>query len=287
MEIVIEYALVDNLVINFLILYLSSLILKSKKNNWLFFISATLGAIVSLIIPLLVLPNWIFLVYKLLLGWVMVRIALRPMGIKANLIYFLVFLFITALMGGVCFAVIFLLSGEISASSVFLYNLEIPVGAVLLVVSLVGLTIAKLFKAFYRKKMFGNFIFDAEVLNDKKNIEFQVYLDSGNTLIDPLTNKSVVIIEYSIFKKIYDISFEKVITKKITQDDIKNSRYINYGTIGGKSKMLVFEVDCFKIKTKDKDIVIDNQIFGLSLTKLKNCFDCEALIGPDIAKDFM
>ena len=102
----------------------------------------------------------------------MVRIALRPMGIKANLIYFLVFLFITALMGGVCFAVIFLLSGEISASSVFLYNLEIPVGAVLLVVSLVGLTIAKLFKAFYRKKMFGNFIFDAEVLNDKKNIEY-------------------------------------------------------------------------------------------------------------------
>lgn len=287
MEIVIEYALVDNLVINFLILYLSSLILKSKKNNWLFFISATLGAIVSLIIPLLVLPNWIFLVYKLLLGWVMVRIALRPMGIKANLIYFLVFLFITALMGGVCFAVIFLLSGDISASSVFLYNLEIPVGAVLLVVSLVGLTIAKLFKAFYRKKMFGNFIFDAEVLNDKKNIEFQVYLDSGNTLIDPLTNKSVVIIEYSIFKKIYDISFEKIITKKITQDDIKNSRYIDYGTIGGKSKMLVFEVDCFKIKTKDKDIVIDNQIFGLSLTKLKNCFDCEALIGPDIAKDFM
>ena len=287
MEIVIEYALVDNLVINFLILYLSSLILKSKKNNWLFFISATLGAIVSLIIPLLVLPNWIMIVYKLLLGWVMVRIALRPMGIKANLIYFLVFLFITALMGGVCFAVIFLLSGEISASSVFLYNLEIPVGAVLLVVSLVGLTIAKLFKAFYRKKMFGNFIFDAEVLNDKKNIEFQVYLDSGNTLIDPLTNKSVVIIEYSIFKKIYDISLEKIITKKITQDDIKNSRYIDYGTIGGKSKMLVFEVDCFKIKTKDKDIVIDNQIFGLSLTKLKNCFDCEALIGPDIAKDFM
>ena len=287
MEIVVEDALVDNLVINFLILYLSSLILKSKKNNWLFFISATLGAIVSLIIPLLVLPNWIFLVYKLLLGWVMVRIALRPMGIKANLIYFLVFLFITALMGGVCFAVIFLLSGEISASSVFLYNLEIPVGAVLLVVSLVGLTIAKLFKAFYRKKMFGNFIFDAEVLNDKKNIEFQVYLDSGNTLIDPLTNKSVVIIEYSFFKKIYDISFEKIITKKITQDDIKNSRYIDYGTIGGKSKMLVFEVDCFKIKTKDKDIVIDNQIFGLSLTKLKNCFDCEALIGPDIAKDFM
>ena len=286
-EITIEYVLIDNLVINFLILFLSAVILKARVSKWRCFSGAIIGAVCSLLTPLISLPNYLFIIYKMLLGYIMVRIALKPVGFAKNVISYFVFLLMTAVMGGVCFGIVYLLSGEINQGFVLVYNTEIPVGIVVLVISLISYGVYKIVGVLNRKKLFNTFIFKAELKNLNKTTEFEVYLDSGNTLKDPLSNKPIIIIEYSVFKKIFDLPLDKLLTKKIDEKDIEGSHYIDYGTVGGNGKMLVFEADQLLIKDDKKQIIIPNPSVGLTFSKLTKCFDCEALIGPEIAKEFI
>ena len=130
----------------------------------------------------------------------MVRIGLNPTGVKKNMLAYFVFLLTTAAVGGVCFGIVYLLSGDIESGFVQIYDSEIPVGVVLLTVWLVFLLILKLIKMFERKKLLNTFVFKAEIKNEGKIIEFDAYLDSGNALIDPISQKPVMIIDYSLFE---------------------------------------------------------------------------------------
>ena len=289
MEIVVEYVLIDNLVINFLILNLSAKLLKVRENflSLRLLSSAALGAVCSLISPLLNLPSYLQIVFKLVLGLLMVRIGLNPTGFKKNMVSYFVFLLLTAAMGGVCFGIVFLLSGEIESGFVLIYNMEIPVGAIILVVWLVYLGIAKLFCAYEKRKLFGTFVFKAEIKNNGKTIEFDVFLDSGNTLTDPISLKPVMIVDYSLFRKIFDLPLEKILMKKIGKEDISGSHYIDFGTVGNGGKMLVFEVESVVLRAGEKETEIKSPAVGLTFSKLQKSFNCEGLIGVEFAKEFV
>jgi stage II sporulation protein GA (sporulation sigma-E factor processing peptidase) len=280
MEIIIEYVLIDNLVIDFLILYLSCKILKQKIVYWRLILSAVIGAGCALIIPIINLPEYLMIILKLILGIVMVLICLPCSTFKKSFISFLTFLMMTGCMGGVCFLIIFMLSGNMSFNFNISYSYKIPVGAIVFVCALVAGIISQLIKLIYRKKALNNFIYEITLVDKGKEIRSSAYLDSGNTLIDPVTNKPVIIINYSLFNKLYNLPLEKILTKKIKEEDIKKSHYITFNTIGKKSDMLVFEIDKMAINSQNQEKQFDNVLLGLSFSKLNNTFSCEALLNP-------
>ena len=216
----------------------------------------------------------------------MVRIGLNPSGFKKNLFAYSVFLLLTAAMGGVCFGIVFLLSGEIDSGFVQVYNAEIPVGAVLLLIWLVYLAVVKLVSQFERKRRLNNFVFKAEIFNEGKKTEFELFLDSGNTLIDPIFLKPVMIIDYSLFRRIFNFPLEKLLTKNIKKEDISGSHYIDYGTVGSGGKMLVFEVEKVVVENGKEKKEIKNPVLGLTFSKLSSNFNCEALVGLEFSKEF-
>lgn len=65
------------------------------------------------------------------------------------------------------------------------------------------------------------------------------YLDSGNTLMDN-SGLPVVIIDYKTFLHLTNINFFDFVGGNFA---LKNSHYIEYGTVGKRGKMLVFEPD--------------------------------------------
>lgn len=288
MEIVVEYALIDNIVINFLIIYLSALILRLDKGKLRLVFAACFGAAFSLITPLLTLPLWLSIIYKILLGLVIARLGLKTSGFKKNTLAFSVFLIMTAAVGGACMGIVFLFGGKIENGFLTVYEMELPVGVVLLASLLVCFGIGKVINAIGRRKLLGNFIFQGEILNKGKTTKFDVFLDSGNTLFDPITKKPVLIVELSIFSKIFDVPFEKIITKKVDETEIENSHYITYGTATGQSKMLVCEVEKFCVSTGNKNTKkFQDVAVGLSLVKFQKCYECRALMGAEFAKEFV
>lgn len=247
MEIIIEYTLIDNLVIDFLILYLSCKILKHKVVFWELALSSCVGTACALVMPIINLPTYAMVFFKLTLGAIMVLISLPCNNFKKAFISFMGFILMTAGMGGICFFLLFMISGDISINLLTTYSSQIPVGVILLVCSLTFYFVNKLIKLIYKKRMLNTFIYETTFLNDGKEIKIDAYLDSGNTLIDPITNKPVVIINFTLFNKLYNLPLEKVLMKNVGDKEIKNCHYITFNTVGKKSDMLVFEIEKMKI----------------------------------------
>lgn len=280
MEIIIEYVLIDNLVINFLILYLSCKILKQKIVYWRLILSSFIGVGCALIMPIINFPGYVMIIFKLILGIVMVVIALPCPTFKKSVVSFLTFLIMTGCMGGVCFLIIFMVSGNLSFNLLATYSYKIPVGAILFACSIISVVIGQLIKLVYRKKTINNFIYEIILIDKGKEIKSNAYLDSGNTLIDPITNKPVIIINFSLFNKLYNLPLEKILTKKIEEKDINKSHYITFNTIGKTSDMLVFEVDKLAINSQNQARQFNNVLLGLSFNKLSNTFSCDTLLNP-------
>ena len=158
MEIIIEYVLIDNLVINFLILYLSCKILKQKIVYWRLILSSFIGVGCALIMLIINFPGYVMIIFKLILGIVMVVIALPCPTFKKSVVSFLTFLIMTGCMGGVCFLIIFMVSGNLSFNLLATYSYKIPVGAILFACSIISVVIGQLIKLVYRKKTINNFI---------------------------------------------------------------------------------------------------------------------------------
>ena len=72
-------------------------------------------------------------------------------------------------------------------------------------------------------------------------------LDSGNTLIDPITNVPVSIISLPVFLQMFpDISADKILLNELSSC-ITGGHYIEYQTINGKSKLFVFLPDRIQV----------------------------------------
>lgn len=278
MEIIIEYIIIDNLVINFLILFISCKILKNKIIFWRLAFSSVLGAIVSLILPILILPTFALIILKLILGIIMTLISLPSQTFKKVLVSFLTFVAMTGVMGGICFLIIFLVSDSFNFDILITYSSEISIGIILFICSLTTYFIIQLIKIFYRRKNINNFVYETIFLNNGRTVKINSYLDSGNTLIDPETNKPVIIIDYSLFEKLCCLPLEKILTKKI-KSEVKNPHYILFNTVGKKSEMFVFQVESMKIFVDNKKSMEFKDVsLGLSFSKLNKTFCCNALL---------
>lgn len=281
MEIVVEYILVDNIIINYLIILLSKKILKLQITVWKAVLSSVIGATFALLLPIMILPTYILLPLKFILGFLMVLIAFPYSNLKKTLTYFLVFILMTGLMGGVCFVVIYMFSGNLSTNMLF-YSAPIPIGLILLICSVTTYFVSSLIKLFYRKKRENNFIYEAIIINNGKKVKINAFLDSGNTLIDPVSKKPVIIISYPLFNKLYNLPLEQIIMKKVTSENIKNSHYISFDTVGKSSCMLVFEIEEIKILISKAQVrSIENVLLGLSFANISKIFYCDALLHPD------
>lgn len=282
MEIVIEYVLIDNIVINYLILFLACKILKEHIVFWKILISAMIGAGFALIMPIMAVSALFLIILKISLGILMVLIVFPCSSFKKALSSFLTFILMTAVMGGICFAIIYAVSGSLSMDLLSMYSAPIPVGVILLCCAFMAWLINSLIKLFYKKQKENNFKFEAVLINKEKQIRANAFLDTGNTLIDPASNKPVIIITYSLFHKLCEMPLERVLMKKVTDEDIKGSHYISFDTVGKKSEMLVFEIDKINIITEDKQIkTFEKVLLGLSFGGIFKTFSCDALLHPD------
>lgn len=282
MEVIIEYVLVDNLVINFLILFLTSKILKVDLNKIRTIFANIFGTGMAFLFPILNLPASVFVLLKLLIGGIISLIAFDCKTIKRFFINYFVFISSTALFGGISFIICFLSTGKLNPDIFQSLNLNFPVGAILGIAFVYFYVVLGAIKTINERKKISEFVFSAQVKKGDKKVYFKGYLDTGNTLIDPKTNQPVVIVQYALFNKIFKVPIEKILTQK-SIDEVEGARYIEYKTVGKEiKKMLVFPVEKLIVKTGEKTVERKDAILGLSFQKFTKFFGCEALLNPGI-----
>lgn len=283
MEVFIEDIIIDNLIIDFIILFLTSKILNLSTTNLVLLFSAILGTIFTIINLFIKLTGLPLLAYKMLISVLMVLLICKTISPKKFLLTYLTFLLTTFIFAGLCFGICFSLGVNILENNGnAYYNLPLPMGIILGLIFIFTITFMKIVKIYKQKISSSNFIYDATLTYNKKSIKLKAYLDTGNTLCDPISNKPITFITYKQFHKLFtDISLPSLLLKNKNLN-LENLHYVKTNTIGKSSEILVFSIPNLILKQKAKKHIISNAFLGLTFSDLDKKLDCGLLINPQI-----
>lgn len=198
MYIVLEYYLVENFLINFLLLHLTNKVTKSKVGMK----SIILGSIISSLYSLIVfVPSLLFLtsfIGKLFISTLIVYITFQGKSIKLFLYQLLTFYIVSFIFAGSIMGLLSSLtnlsefvSRETNLFQIFTLK-HIGFGIVIaIIISSIVFTYS------HRKKQMESFLTQARIEFRNKVVSLTALIDTGNTLKDPLSKKPVFVVELS------------------------------------------------------------------------------------------
>lgn len=252
MTVYIEYVLIDNIVIDYIILKFIELTLHNKIRKINKLLVCALGGTFALIMPLFIHLKMISFLYKFAISLILVFSIKKYKNFKNFLTYYLLFFAYTFFIGGVCLGVIEILNIDYTMSSVVMYNLEFPMGLLLLITLIVLKLFMMVIKYARNKIKESNYIYNCKIIDKGKEVEVNGFLDTGNKIY--YQNNAVSIITIDVFLRLYnELDYSQLILKNIQKNDIANAEYISVRGIGNEEKYLSFTPE--KIIINKKEIV--------------------------------
>lgn len=295
MTIYLDVVLIENLCMNYIILFGTGYLLKRKMNHIKLILSALLGGIYSILAYMQILEIYSNLVLKIILSIVMVYIAYNAKNIK-QLAKELLFFYLTSFVfGGCAFALLYFIKPQEilmrNGSYVGTYPLKIAVLG-----GIVGFTITVIAFKYAKTRLTKKDMYcDIEIYFGEKNIKLTALLDTGNMLKDPITSMPVIVVEKEILENILPYSIlnnlNKIIggdvPKEVYEDEsleyITKFRVIPFSSIGKSNGMLLgFKANKVVINIEDNEEEINNVIIGIYENKLSKKNQYSALIGLDL-----
>ena len=212
---------------------------------------------------------------KILLSIIMIYIAFSNENIKQIIKNLLLFYLASFVIGGCALAMLYLISPQ----SVSFQN-GVLVGTypmkVTLVSGIIGFLIIQCSFSLNKRQMkIKDMLCDLEIVVKGEKVKLKGYIDSGNTLKDPLSNKPVIIVEKAIMEKIIDTD------NLLGGDEKLKLRLIPFKSIGKQNGMLVgIRPEYVVIKYNENIIKTKNVIIGIYDKKISKSYS--ALIGLEI-----
>ncbi len=194
MTVYLDIVFLENLVINYIILYTTGIISKAKIKSIRLLISSTIGATYSIIYYLVNLKIYSGLTLKIILSIIIIYIGFKPNNIKKLGKQILLFYLVSFVFGGAAIALIYM----VDTSSITIQN-GVIIGSYTLKTILIGIVIAyitmilgyNIIKTKISKK---DLICDIKIYLNKKEINTKAMIDTGNLLKEPITNIPVVVV---------------------------------------------------------------------------------------------
>lgn len=285
MEVYIEYVILDNLIINYILLNLVDKSLRLNAKKLLKFLSSSIGTLGAIFMPFLhintgslIVDNLILISLKFMLGLSMILVIKKYKKLKEIITAFFLFLTFTFVLGGLCFGLIYILGLPISFSGLIINGFEIPISLFILLIYMYSQFVIKLVKIYKEKTTFSDFYYDVKF--DGKTTMVTGFLDSGNQI--GVDNGGVIIINYRTLIKLYpNINLKNLITGNINDVGLNNAKFVNMVNSSGSDKMLLFTIDKVEVIDHNNNVtVLNNQSVGLAKTNFYGKFDC--LLSPSI-----
>lgn len=292
MTVYLDIVLIENLCMNYIILFATGFIMKLKMKHLRLILSSLLGSIYAILAYMQVLEIYSTMIMKIILSICMVYIAFVPKNIRAALKELLIFYLVSFVFGGCALALLYFLKPEdifmINGMYIGSYPLKVVLlgGIVGFVIMYIGFKVVK--GRMNKKKL----VYQVEIEIDGKKVELKAMLDTGNMLKDPITGTPVIIIEK---QKLYQIIPENILenTERIIGGDWEKCnenleyrarfRIIPFSSIGKQNGMLLgFKADKIKIITDIEELVKTDVIVCIYNQIIAKNNSYSALIGLDM-----
>ena len=295
MTVYLDVILIENLCMNYIILFATGYIMKLKIKHLRIILSSTIGEVYPIISYMDIIAVYSTLIAKVILSISMVYIAYYPKNIKLCLKELLLFYLVSFVFGGCAFALLYIIKPQNILMKNGVYIGTYPV-KVAIIGALVGFIITylafKLIKGRITKK---NVFYEVTIIFKGKIVEVTAMLDTGNLLKDPISQTPVMLVQkdklYKIIPKNILDSIEKAlggdenieIDTKERNEYFSKFRIIPFKSIGKQNGMLIgFKADKIKIDINDNVEDLKNIIIGIYNGKFSKSEKYSALIGLDI-----
>lgn len=293
MTIYVDIVLLENLCMNYIILFGTGYIIKVKIKQIRIFASSLIGAIYAILAYTGIFPLYANIFIKVILSICMVYIAYNPKNVKAIIKELVVFYLVSFALGGCAFALLYIVRPQdiFMRNGVYIGTYPIKIA---LLGGIVGFIITYIaFKVVKTRLTKGELIYDMVIKVNNKEVKTKVMLDTGNMLKDPISNIPVALIEKSI---LYDILPKELLenSKNMIGGDFTESeeleneyrtrlRIIPFTSVGKQNGMMLgIKVDEIKVITDVDEIINDNAIvcvYEKEFSKRKKYF---GLMGMDL-----
>ena len=286
----IDIVFLENLIMNSIIIYATSIILKIKPKLIRVVISSAIGSIYAIITYVTELSIYTSIISKGILAIVMVYIAFNPQNMKNMWKQLLIFYLTSFVFGGVALYLIYFIKPQ----DVFIKN-GIFVGDYALKAIFLGAIIAfiiiKISIKFIKTKINAKDMFcKIRIKLNGKEIETKAMIDTGNLAKEPITNTPVVIVESSLLEKILPKeilnSIDNILAGKldgVKEEYISRLRCIPFSSLGKQNGMLLgIKADEIVVEKEEENKISKNVIIGVYERSLTKRGEYRALIGLEL-----
>lgn len=294
MTIYIDVVLIENLIMNYIIIYATAIVLKNKKSHLRFFLASLLGAIYTIISYTSALEVYTSIILKILLSIIIVYIAYNPQTMKKMWKDIVIFYLVSFVFGGVAFSLIYIVKPQevLMKNGLFLgtYPLKTIALGTIVAFILIILTVKIIKTKISKKDMFC----DIEIKINEEVIRTKAMVDTGNLLREPITNTPVIVVEHTLLyncmpkeilnntENILGGDIEKI-PKEIREKYMSKLKIIPFSSLGKQNGMLIgIKPDYIEIKNEENSIRRENVIVGIYNKSLTNRGEYRALIGIEL-----
>ncbi len=271
-EVYADLSFLVNFVMDFLILWASLRMAGIKVIYKRIVLASFLGGIYAVGFLFPGLEKFYSLPLKILFSCLMIMIAIWPQNwkeFKKALIYF--------------YGINFLVAGASIAASYFFNPWEHSFTIYYLLVGIAcAIAIGIFGKKYLLNKLIPNMLnFDIELRFDNNTCKGSAFLDTGNNLRDPLTNRPVIVAEYQYLKKYLPADFISAVDNLQNEKDMLDAlvntgwarrlRIIPFSSIGRRNGMMLgIRADQVIINNGTEDMFYPNTVVGIYKEKLSS-----------------
>lgn len=294
MTIYIDVVLIENLLMNYIILFATGVILKIKIKHIRLLLASLIGAIYTIIAYISNLRIYSNFFLKLILSLVIIYIAFNPKSVKKLCKFTLIFYLTSFVFGGAAFAFIYIVKPQ-----EILQNNTLELNASSLKVILISASIAFViciigFKIVKNKISVKDMYCTIKIKLNEKELETKAMIDTGNFLKEPITNTPVIVVEHTL---LYDCIPKEIlnhlenilggdfsqIPPNIKEEYMPRLKVIPFSSLGKQNGMLVgIKADEVKVIYEEQENNYKNIIIGIYNKSLTKKGEYRALIGLEI-----
>lgn len=293
MTIYIDVIIVENLIMNYIILYATGTISKVKISYLRIFCSSLIGAIYAITEYTFKLNIYSNIIIKTILSVIIIYVAFNPQNIKKMCKQLIIFYVTTFTFGGIATYLIYVLKPQ----NIIIKN-GMYVGTYVLKVIFIGAIIGTIilfiaFKQVKNKITKKDMICKIKIKINGKEKTLDAMVDTGNMLKEPITGIPVAVVERT---SLYDLLPKEILnnTESILGGDFKNIpedikreyipklKIIPFASLGKQNGMLVGikpeKIEIINEQTEENK----NAIIGIYNKSLTKKGEYNALIGIEL-----
>lgn len=290
----IDIIFLENLIMNSIILYATSIILKIKPKTIRVILSSIIGSIYAILTYVTEIEIYTSVILKAVLAIIMIYVAFNPQNVKKMWKQVAIFYLTSFVFGGVTLYLIY----YIKPQDVLVKN-GVFVGEYILKVIMLGAIVAfiviKISLKIIKTKITSKDMYcKIKIKLYGKLIETKAMIDTGNLAKEPITNTPVIIIESTLLEDILPRqilnNLEKIlcgdlsqISEELQEKYVTKLRCIPFSSLGKQNGMLLgIRADEIEVETEEEKKISSNVILALYDKSLTRRGEYRALIGIDL-----